>query len=257
MATVTASPSTKPSSVTPSPLTPAVPETAPRESQAVPKWRHVRMGRAEAVGDGISWPMVLRDGALSRGRHRRALPLQLAAPRRHGWCSTSWPSTWALACAITACSHIAATRSPSGWNMSWPSSLRCRSRAGPCSGCPLIACTTNSATMRATPIPPARADGGRILAGFSLAIPPCSIRVPLPLFSRPGPRPLPRLAEQIPLDSRSPRAPSSCLAWAGSSGGLAEALAWISVGRLPARHARASRHLAGKFCHAHVGQPPL
>ncbi len=46
---------------------------------------------------------------LSPGRGGRAVPLQLAAPPGHGRRSTSWPSTWALACAITACLRIAAT----------------------------------------------------------------------------------------------------------------------------------------------------
>ena len=60
MATVTASPSHESVIVTPSPLTPVVSEpAAPVESKAIPIWQHVRMGRAKAVSDGLSWPMVL------------------------------------------------------------------------------------------------------------------------------------------------------------------------------------------------------
>src|SRR5579863_703738 len=59
MATVSTSPTPEIVSVNPTPLNPAVPEAdSSLKAQANAKWRQVRMGRAAAVSDGLSWPMV-------------------------------------------------------------------------------------------------------------------------------------------------------------------------------------------------------
>ena len=188
------------------------------------------MGRAASVSQGLSWGTVLGHRCLSSRRSGCALSLLLAAPHRHGRLYVL-----AINVGIGMCYHRLLTHR--GYQVpKWLEYVMTFFATLSLEGGPIFWVSTHRvhhqlSDQEGDPHTPREggwwAHAGWILFGQPLT---CRARRSGALLARPQPRPLPRLAQQVPLDSHHRQRHSAALRLGWYWGGFVNAIAMFLWG---------------------------